>query len=73
MKIAIKGDKHRGFKVIEILKSLGGKMNGAYISGNAPSLYYSISEIHNNMIVCHSEITSNYKVYTIDEFEKVSI
>jgi hypothetical protein len=68
MKIAIQGHPTRGKEVIKILKSLGGK-NREGLEGYCKTFYY----IDDKNVICddHEEnFPSNYKLYTLEEFEK---
>lgn len=67
MKITIKGHPTRGKEVIQILESLGGK-NTSNHKGNDNYAYY-ISKI-DNRIYKTSLLFSEYKHYTLEEFER---
>lgn len=67
MKITIQGHPTRGKEVIQILESLGGK-NISKHDGRGNYAYY-ISRIHNR-IYKTSLLFSDYKHYTLEEFEK---
>ena len=65
MKIAIQGHPARGKEVIQILESLGGK-NTKGLEGRVKTFYYiDKGEIRNDL-----HPTTNYKRYTLREFEK---
>ncbi len=65
MKIAIQGHSARGHEVIQILKSLGGK-NTTELNGRAKAFYYiDKGEIYNVYYP-----PTDYKIYTLEEFEK---
>jgi hypothetical protein len=68
MKIAIQGHLTRGKEVIQILESLGGK-NTTKLEGCCRSFYY----IDDKNIISDDykeNFPSNYKLYTLEEFEK---
>ena len=67
MKITIKGHPTRGKEVIQILENLGGR-NISNHKGNDNYAYY-ISKI-DNRIYKTSLLFSEYKHYTLEEFEK---
>lgn len=67
MKIAIQGHPVRGKEVIQILESLGGK-NTPNHDGKSDYVYY-VSNI-DNCIYKTSLLLSEYKHYTLEEFEK---
>ena len=67
MKFAIKGHPTRGKEVIQILKNLGGR-NISNHKGNDNYAYY-ISSI-DNRIYKTSLLFSEYKHYTLEEFER---
>lgn len=65
IKIAIHGHPTRGKEVIQILESLGGK-NKIGLNGRSATLYYiDKGEIRNTYY-----LTTDYKIYTLEEFEK---
>ena len=65
MKIAIQGHPTRGKEIIQILKSLGGK-NESKLNGCSKVFYHiDKGEIRNDYY--HP---TNYKIYTLEEFEK---
>lgn len=67
MKITIQGHPTRGKEIIQILESLGG-INIRNLRGDGYLCYYLID---GNMITYSSKnILSNYKYYTLEEFEK---
>lgn len=71
MKIAIKGHKTRGPEVIDILESLGGKQGAFPLEGNDDLLMYFINERLGNLITTGVvDYFKDYKVYTLEEFEK---
>lgn len=64
-KLAIEGHIIRGNEVIKLLEMLGGK-NIKNLCGSSPIYYYIESgEIH-----CNAFLSDDYKVYTLEEFEK---
>ena len=65
MKIAIQANPSRGKEIISLLKSLGG--GDTLLNGNGKSYTYYIGE--NNMIL-YNDAPEDYKVYTLEEFEK---
>ena len=65
MKIAIQGHPTRGKEIIQILESLGG-INYACLHGDGTLNYYYIC--NDNVIRCSVPI--DYKLYTLEEFEK---
>ena len=67
MKIAIQGHPTRGKEVAKILESFGGKdvANHSYIHSD---LWYYLNS--DNFIICSIIIPSEYKKYTLEEFEK---
>ena len=65
MKIAIKGHPSRGKEILSLLKSLGS--NTTYLSGDGRTYYYYMDENH---IVRYGDPPIDYKVYTLEEFEK---
>lgn len=71
MKIAIKGHKLRGREVIQILESLGGQNIHAYWGHSGDDIYYYINE-HCKIVYNPIDVLSlyNYKLYTLEEFEK---
>lgn len=66
MKIAIQGHPTRGKEVIEILESLGGR-NMYNFNGFATFKYY-IDPFNKINIATH--LTSDWKIYSLEEFEK---
>ena len=68
MKIAIQGHPFRGKEVIQILESLGGK-NIEGLKGTCETFYYidNRNEIDDNH---KSNFLPDYKLYTLEEFEK---
>ena len=68
MKIAIQGNPTRGKEIIEILKSLGGK-NRKRLTGRKFSQYYFINYIGDIDVTIKFNLF-NYKLYTLEEFEK---
>ena len=68
MEIAIKGHALRGKEVIQILESLGGK-NIEGLKGTCETFYYinNRNEIDDNH---KSNFLPDYKLYTLEEFEK---
>lgn len=66
MKIAIQGHPTRGKEVIQILKSLGG-LNSLGLSGTTSNRYYYINDDNSIMARFYNK---NYKIYTLEEFEK---
>lgn len=66
MKIAIQGHPTRGKEVIQILESLGG-INKHDFNGFGTFKYYINSF---NRIDITSHLTSDWKIYTLEEFEK---
>ena len=71
MKIAIKGHKSRGKEVIQILESLGGQNIHGYWGHSGDSIYYYINK-HCKIIYDSIHFLSlyNYKLFTLEEFEK---
>lgn len=67
MKIAIKGHPTRGKEVIQILESLGGK--NTYNRNGKDNYAYYISNI-DNCIYKSNLLSSEYKHYTLEEFER---
>ena len=67
MKIAIKGHISRGKEVARILESLGGK-NIANHSFRYRDLWYHLDS--DNFIICSALIPSEYKKFSLEEFEK---
>ena len=67
IKIAIQGHPTRGKEVTKILESFGGKdvANHSYIHSD---LWYYLDS--DNFIICSTIIPSEYKKYTLEEFEK---
>ena len=65
MKIAIQANPSRGKEIISLLKSLGG--GDTLLDGNRKSYTYYIDE--NNMIR-YDDAPKDYKVYTLEKFEK---
>ena len=66
MKIAIQGHPTRGEEVIKILESLGG-LNSISLSGTNSNRYYFI---YDNNVIMNVFYNANYKIYTLEEFEK---
>lgn len=65
MKIAIQGHPTRGREIIQILESLGGK-NTTELNGRAKAFYHiDKGEIRNDYYP-----PTDYKIYTLEEFEK---
>ena len=71
MKIAIKGHSTRGKEVIQILESLGGQNIHEYWGHSGDSIYYYINK-HCKIVYDSIHVLSlyNYKLYTLEEFEK---
>lgn len=73
MKIAIQGHNTRGKDVIKIFESIGG-INKLRLNGDNSYAYYYINEnncIKNNYIDDELGVnTQQYKLYTLEEFEK---
>lgn len=71
MKIAIQGHPTRGKEVIQILESLGGQNIHAYWGHSGDSIYYYINQ-HCKIVYDSIHVLSlyNYKLYTLEEFEK---
>ena len=65
MKIAIKGHSTRGHEIIQILESLGGIKS--ILNGEGIIYTYYIDE---NNIIRYGRTPIDYKVYTLEEFEK---
>lgn len=65
MKIAIKANPSRGKEIISLLESLGG-INST-LEGNGEFYTYYIDE-HN--VIRYHDAPTDYKVYTLEEFEK---
>lgn len=65
MKIAIKANPSRGKEIISLLKSLGG--NSTSLSGDGMNYSYYIDKDH---IIRYNDPPIDYKVYTLEEFEK---
>lgn len=68
MKIAIQGHQTRGKEVIQILESLSG-INILSLLGSNINCYYYIQDNNIRIIINTSKI-SDYKLYTLEEFEK---
>ena len=66
MKIAIQGHPTRGKEVIQILESLGG-LNSLSLLGTNSDRYYFIYDTN---IIMNMFYNANYKIYTLEEFEK---
>ena len=66
MKIAIKGHASRGKEIIQILESLGG-INSLNLLGTNIDRYYYIYDTNTIMNMFYD---TNYKTYTLEEFEK---
>lgn len=66
MKIAIQGHPTRGKEVIQILESLGG-LNSLSLLGTNSNRYYFI---YDNNVIMNMFYNANYKIYTLEEFEK---
>lgn len=69
MKIAIQGHLTRGKEVIQILENLGGK-NKYRLFGNSKDSYYIIDIYNDIEDLLKEKITNDYKLYTLEEFEK---
>ena len=71
MKIAIKGHPTRGKEVIQLLESLGGQNIHAYWGHSGNSMYYYINK-HCKIVYDSIHLLSlyDYKLYTLEEFEK---
>ena len=69
MEIAIQGHPTRGKEVIQILKSLGGKLY-SNIKGNNPEHILYIDYCDRNIIRWSGIKLPEYKIYTLEEFEK---
>jgi hypothetical protein len=68
MKIAIQGHRTRGYEVLQILESLGGKKR-ADLTGRLFTQYYFIN--YNGDIDLNLKVNLlDYKFYTVEEFEK---
>ena len=65
MKIAIQANPSRGKEIISLLESLGGIKSP--LEGNGESYTYYIDE-HN--VIRYCDAPTNYKVYTLEEFEE---
>lgn len=65
MKIAIKANPSRGKEILSLLKSLGS--NTTCLSGDGRTYYYYMDKNH---IVRYGDPPIDYKVYTLEEFEK---
>ena len=65
MKIAIKANPNRGKEIISLLESLGG--NNIRWEGDARKKVYYIDK-HN--VIQYGDAPKDYKVYTLEEFEK---
>ena len=65
MKIAIQANPSRGKEIISLLKSLGGS-NPQFNGSGEIYTYY----IDNNNIIQYDDAPIDYKVYTLEEFEK---
>lgn len=65
MKIAIKANPNRGKEIISLLESLGG--SNPQFNGNGEVYTYYID---NNSIIRYDDAPKDYKVYTLEEFEK---
>ena len=68
MNIAIKGHQTRGNEVIQILESLRG-INTLSLLGSNINCYYYIKD-NNIRIIINTSNIHNYKLYTLEEFEK---
>lgn len=66
MKIAIQGHPTRGKEVIQILESLAG-LNSLSLLGTNSDRYYFI---YDNNVIMNMFYNANYKIYTLEEFEK---
>ena len=65
MKIAIKANPNRGKEIISLLESLGGTKTT--LSGDGELYTYYIDD---NNVIRYANAPKNYKVYTLEEFEK---
>lgn len=65
MKIAIKANHNRGKEIISLLESLGSTKTA--LSGDGDLYTYYIDENH---VIRYGDPPINYKVYTLEEFEK---
>ena len=66
MKIAIQANPSRGKEIISLLESLGG-INNRYLTGNGKLYTYYINK---NNIIQYNYAPKDYKVYTLEEYEK---
>ena len=66
MKIAIKADPGRGKEIISLLESLGG-INSGYLKGTSKINFYYIKEDNE---IFYGPLPSDYRGYTLEEFEK---
>ena len=65
MKIAIKANPNRGKEIISLLESLGGTKTP--LSGSGVLYTYYIDD---NNVIRYNDAPKDYKVYTLEEFEK---
>ena len=65
MKIAIKADPSRGKEIISLLESLGGSKTSLTGDGELYTYY-----IDNNTVIRYDDAPKDYKIYTLEEFEK---
>ena len=65
MKIAIQANPNRGKEIISLLETLGGTKTT--LSGDGELYTYYIDD---NNVIRYNDAPKNYKVYTLEEFEK---